>query len=270
MSLNLDLRAAEAKVARATEHYRTLEREMLADVTKTDPYHSEFTNVDPQTGWCEVWLVPNGDVEKPRLGVMLGDIMHNLRCALDYIVTELVKVSNAALSTKHQFPIYRDEQVYKTNVGEIGAPLATGPLRFIKYGDGLIESLQPYKLHPEPRHDPLWVVHRFSNADKHRQVAAAHLPPQPGQLQIHFNGTLVDKIDGADNPTWKPKDKILMASLRFDPPIATNLRTEGQVTVRVGFYTETFGAEPEQRIDLGVLGDACDHLSMVIEQFKTL
>lgn len=144
------------------------------------------------------------------------------------------------------------------------------PLREVKHGTGLIESLQPYKLKPEPRLDPLWMVHRFSNADKHRQVAAAHIPPQPGQLQIKFNGRLVEKVDGTDNPNWKPNDKILMARLRFDPPVATNLRTEGKISVRVVFYTEAFAADPDQRVDLVVLGAACDHLAMVVEQFKSL
>jgi hypothetical protein len=48
------------------------------------------------------------------------------------------------------------------------------------------------------------------------------------------------------------------------------LRTAGPITVRVGFKTDAFGNEVAQQIDLGVLGDACDHLTMVINQFKTL
>lgn len=242
----------------------------MAAVQDTSPWTSKFTEVDPQSGWCEAWLIPNGLADEPRYGVIFGDVIHNLRCALDYVVTELVRASNTTLTPKHQFPIYRNEAAYKAKVGSVGSPLATGPLGHVKYGDGLIESLQPYKAQPEPRSDPLWAVHRYSNADKHRQVAAAHLPPQPGELQIDFNGTLVEKVDGGDNPNWRPGEEILMARLRFDPPVAFNLRTSGRVTVSVGFYTEAFGADPAQAINLFALGEVCDYLMKVVDLFGAL
>ena len=55
--------------------------------------------------------------EEPRFGIIVGDIMHNLRSALDYIVTALVNQSRTRLTTSHQFPIYLDSTKFARTVG---------------------------------------------------------------------------------------------------------------------------------------------------------
>jgi hypothetical protein len=267
--MTLDLSSAEAKIARAMDHRRALERQLKIEVEEDGPYASRFSEVDPQTGWCDVFLVPQ-NIRKPRLGVIFGDVVHNLRCALDYIVTELAEASNTPLTNKHQFPIYRDKKVYKTSVGTVSASISSGPLKGIKHGLGLIEQLQPYHLKPNPRQDPLWHIHRFSNADKHRQVAAMLPIPEPGQVDIKFNGTLVEKDELERIDGWDPTREVKIARLRFDPPIARNLRTEGKIAMNVWFHTGPFRREPAHGIDLGVLRKTCDHVALVVEQFKTL
>lgn len=67
----------------------TLKREATVGVEKEATYAVRFSEVDPQTGWCSVDLVPQ-HVEKPQLSAILGDVIHNFRCALDYVVTALV------------------------------------------------------------------------------------------------------------------------------------------------------------------------------------
>ena len=74
--LALDLRSAQAKLARAREHLDALQRETVAGVKQESPYAIRPSEVDPQTGWCSISLVPQ-KVEKPRLGAILGDLIHN-------------------------------------------------------------------------------------------------------------------------------------------------------------------------------------------------
>jgi len=103
MTLNLDLTACDAKLARARENLATLLTEAKASVTKEATHAVRFSTVDPQTGWCSISLVPQ-KVDDPRLSAILGDIIHNLRCVLDYVVTALVDASGTPLTTLPPVP----------------------------------------------------------------------------------------------------------------------------------------------------------------------
>jgi len=132
VTLNLDLASAKAKVARASELLDVLERDLPIHLSQNGPYAVRFS-LDQNTGWCEVWLVPSnrGDY---RFSLLFGDFIHNLRCALDYIVTALVIASGAQLTTKHQFPIYRQEATYIKDVGPFGSPNPKGLLGNVTTG----------------------------------------------------------------------------------------------------------------------------------------
>ena len=144
MSVGLDLSSSDAKIARAREHLAVLAREVPDDLAEDAPYALRFSEVDPRTGWCEVFLVPR-DAGKPRFSTVMGDVIHNLRCALDYIVTSLVDASWAMLTTRHQFPIYAEEAAYIKSVGTAAGPAKGGPLTDIIHGLGLMEQVQPFR-----------------------------------------------------------------------------------------------------------------------------
>src|SRR4051812_13956001 len=115
MPLNLDLRGSRAKLARAAHHLGSLDRE-LPIARNHQPVALRVTEVDQDTGWCEVYgsLL---EIEEPLLAVITDDYVHNLRSALDYIVTGLVEASGADLHTRHQFPIYESKKLFRKEVG---------------------------------------------------------------------------------------------------------------------------------------------------------
>jgi len=43
-------------------------------------------------------------------------VYHNLRCALDYIVTALVVASDEEVTNRHQFPIFHSSKRFRANV----------------------------------------------------------------------------------------------------------------------------------------------------------
>ena len=97
----------------------------------------------------------------PRtLAPIIGDAIHNIRSALDYLVYELAPPEVRATGST-QFPIFRDEDGFKTR----GSKMLTGIT-----GDErmLIERAQPYIASNPPRHDPLAILQKLSNDDKHR------------------------------------------------------------------------------------------------------
>lgn len=271
MSLNLDLSASHAKIDRAFEHLEVLEREIPGSVPKEGAYLIRFSEVDQQTGWCDVILVPNHP-EKPRLGVVFGDVMHNLRCALDYIVTGLADASRTQLAKKHQFPVFLDPGRYRDHVGTDQAAKPGGPLDGITHGLAEVGRFQPYHCQPDPRADLLWNVYRFSNADKHREAAGflvipggdvrVFLPSSAIVTDTHIIYTITD---------WSPDQEYVIKRLRFARPYPDprDFRAETPAA-GTGFTTPPFDGEPEHRVHIYKLRETCDHVRAVVEAFEQI
>jgi hypothetical protein len=268
MTLNLDLTACDAKLARARENLDTLQREAKASITKEATHAVRFSAVDPQTGWCSISLLPQ-KVEEPRLSAILGDVIHNLRCVLDYVVTALVDASATPLTTSHQFPIFKDAARYASKVGTKTQALDNGPLRHVTHGLALVEDWQPYHVKGDPRTDPLWGIHRFDNADKHHQPAVFGLVPL-GSFNICFNGYKVEDDILEEVTNWKPGQEIPVGRIRFDPPEAENLRAEGNVSLNVVFITPPWLGDDDLTISLGAVHGIIEHVGQLVESFRLL
>jgi hypothetical protein len=268
VALALDLGPSEAKLARAREHAETLEAETTEGVEQEATHAVRFSPVDPETGWCEITMIPQ-EIDKPRLPVLLGDVIHNLRCALDYLIPPLVEASEAKLSTKHEFPIFLSRGNYAARVGTKTTANVKGPLRHIIHGLALIEQWQPYNGQGNPEGDPLWGVYRFSNADKHRQLAPFGLVPV-GKFEIAYNGIVVEKefLDEVDD--WKPDDEIPVGRIRFDPPRAYDLRAVGRVNVDVRFIAPRFGKEDQLSLKLSAVPVVVECVAAVVDTFRHL
>jgi hypothetical protein len=105
-----------------------------------------------------------------RLAAIAGDVVHNLRASLDYIVEELVKSSGHTPMFQHQFPICADADGFAAALkkGKLNGVPAK-PLRLIK-------GCQPYQVEPEARPvHPVIQLHRLSNRDKHHVLAISAL-----------------------------------------------------------------------------------------------
>ena len=270
MVLNLDLSASRAKVARAKENYKLLDDEIRTAWKKDGPYDIRFSDVDKETGWCDVTLVPKP--QDPRFGVLAGDVVHELRSALNYVITALVDASEVELTTNHIYPIFIDRAIYADRVGSNVAAKDGGPLHKVIYGLGLIEQTQPYHREPDPRADPLWLVHRFDNADKHRQIAGLlSIPADRAGLTLHFKGHVVEtQIIPSVEINWALDAEVVIHRMRFDPPVATDFRAEGPIKIIVGFTVPPFGNEPIHSVYREGLDAACDYVETLLEQFATL
>jgi hypothetical protein len=104
-------------------------------------------------------------------GVALGDIIHDVRSALDHLVYQLVLLASATPHRRHQFPILDHPNDWKGKVEKPPKKGKEGLLDFIDPSHvAFIESLQPYQ--PTTGLPRLQVLSRFSNTDKHRLIHA--------------------------------------------------------------------------------------------------
>lgn len=172
------------KLERAREHLATLDVSLntiypLADSNKT-PLIGGF---DPQD---QAWVVRVSDFRPPLVTVAsthIGDIVHNLRGALDHLVWDLAVLSRGRWPLdrkghewRTQFPICPDEDAF----GRIQS-MQLGPLTPERRA--AIEKFQPYV----SGDDTLLRLVGISNADKHRAVQPVFLIS--GSAQPHVRGS---------------------------------------------------------------------------------
>ena len=217
MTLSLDLRSCDAKLARARENARTLERETVAHIGKQEATHAvRFSQVDPQTGWCSITLVPQ-KIEEPRLSAILGDVIHNLRCALDYVVTALVDASQTKLTTSHQFPIFKDAAFYASRVrDQDGSPPRRPPALHRSRPQrhrGMAAIQRPEQSASGPR------VGNPSFLERRQASAARDFGLVPvGQFHIDYRGHVVEEDWLDEVRDWQPGQDIPVGRIRLTLP----------------------------------------------------
>lgn len=258
MSLGLDLSNSEAKIARANEHLKALQAEVEEINRKRNPYAIRLDRHGKSSSYSLVLY--RAEFHEPRLGIILGDAVHNLRCALDYVVVALAEKGGAALTSSHQFPISDDSGDYVTKARRM--------LNGISFGRREIERLQPYH-EATPSHNPLFVINYFSNADKHR-IISNYVP-------------VLEKLSpGAMTPApasvkqFKPSN-YLRQNQEFEIARVTfavvprEIHFKGQITVSIYFGTPAFGKRQKGLgVPVGFFKNASDHVAMIVDGFRAL
>jgi hypothetical protein len=126
-----------------------------------------------------------------------GDVIHNLRSALDHLANQLVLANGSQPSLRTEFPIAKDFRTYKTEKRAKVKGMS-------KRAKAAIDALKPYK----GGNDALWRLHDLDNIDKHRSLftlfsnclfAADWLPSEyPYMLKTdspHFSGIVGDDTE---------------------------------------------------------------------------
>jgi hypothetical protein len=226
--------------------------------------------IDKDSGWYSVRLRRNKP-EEPRLASIVGDYIHNLRSALNYIVTGLVDATpGLTLGMSHQFPIYDDPTTYADQVWRMGDSIGRGQLKGIIHGLTIIEPLQPYHTQPDPEADPLAQLNRLSNSDKHRQILGYWPDPQPGEISIEHDGIIAEQIQNTHKQQWV-NDEVEIGRLRFDFPLPTNVKAKADMAVAPLFSVEPFGKYTQgMALDLPTLEAICTQVRLTTDLFKTI
>lgn len=187
---NETLKGVELKVDRANEHVNLLDREMVVWNEKNpSPVRLGFKD-DPSPRLIPI-VVEAVDQPEPRMGIIIGDVLHNLRCALDYIAFQLVahggdpkKLETDAI--KHvKFPIV----VGPTRRGKAPADYLSDGLRNWLPGirpvhKTIVRRHQPYVRGQSAETHPLALLQKLSNTDKHRRLQPVLMLPTEGGFRV--------------------------------------------------------------------------------------
>jgi hypothetical protein len=161
------------KLKRASYHLNELQRGVAAFL-QSGPYEAVAQD-NPETGMREARIRVKTPVP-PALSAICGDVVHNLRAALDHLAGQLVIANSGQPDSNTEFPIGQAESHYEA----IRDRKAKG---FSKAALDILDGLKPYK----GGNDALWRVHQLDIVDKHRllltvAVAADGIILDPGAV----------------------------------------------------------------------------------------
>src|SRR5437016_9486326 len=151
-----DMGLLDLKVKRADKHIRELQVELDAFYKKNADFLRR--EIDPESG-DHIFKIISVPEVPPMISVIAGDVLQNLRSALDHLVYRIVISSPLTTSRKEiYFPFGECAKDYMTS--ERRGKVEQASREAVKR----IDALKPYK----GGNDRLWQLARLNNVDKHR------------------------------------------------------------------------------------------------------
>jgi hypothetical protein len=230
------------KLARAEEHLKFIAGEgtqfIERNIGSTVPFKP-----NPPNQWTVVYW---GEIEPldPMWGTYMGDVIHNLRSALDNFLCALILFNNPdhpIINTK--FPIYEGEKDWIRNIeqrdcrlhGEAPTDGLSEPLL------AALKALQPYHLrNAAKKNSPLRLLQIASNADKHRTVhtSSPRFSAKKAQIGIDPKGHFqVSRSKAAryGTPIEKSAEICRMKLIPLRPPPHAEVRVKIKTSLEIAF-----------------------------------
>jgi hypothetical protein len=238
-----------AKIERAQSQIVTLQ-ESVQGFFRDHLYEIGVAEYNPEADNYSL-RVRSGPKEFPvDWSLLIGEIAHNLRSALDGVVYQLVRANNKWPSFNTQFPIFLVGKT-KRHRGKRKAFIPNFEGKDFADGLSMINGVaerhiavfrrfQPYKRGNGNRKCPLHLLKELNNTDKHRLITV--VSPTPAMLQ--FSG-MAGRVHFKRRVTLRPNAKI--GWVRDVPP---NKPGGGGVYL-LDFATMKL-LEPEMKVDVTV------------------
>jgi len=178
-----------------------------------------------------------------RLSAIAGDVLHDLRSALDNLAWQLVTAEGyqgqkPGFHTK--FPIYGDKGNFRNDVVSRSPKRSPGPLTGLDPAGpiwALITSEQPYH-RPDPEKSVLGLLQSFSNLDKHRVLMpAGSIADLDVQRMVRWSDNAVLVSQWFNTQITIPLEHTTeLARLEFDPSgPKPNVHVQGGAILHVAF-----------------------------------
>ena len=206
-----------AKLDRAKTHFHALNKSIGA-FKRSKTHDFVVAKFDPNTRERVVHLKILREPKNPEWGLLLGDMVHNLRSALDHLVWQLVLLNGEAPRRQNQFPIIGTKNEYWEVPANRSESVRDRVLsRVAEEHRAFIDVVQPFNAGNDPTGTALSVLSWISNTDKHRVVHASFvLTEEPSEelfdvTTLHPGGASVDVTmnwgeleDGAEILRFRP------------------------------------------------------------------
>ncbi len=174
------------KIQRANYHAQELKRAVHFFFDTTPYAVSTNRGADGKL----FYYVSKVDDLSPAMAAVIGDIIQNLRSALDHIAYRLFIQNGGDKNTaKHiYFPIFESEEKYNSEMARKTKGISAEAIK-------IIDSIKPYK----ECNRILWLIHELNNLDKHRLLLTAGSSfnrfDVGEHIKMHMGKGLIDGTD---------------------------------------------------------------------------
>lgn len=229
------------KFNRAKEQFDEFRVELDAFLdAEPEPYFSRGEFDHDSWEWIERFQVRR---EFPlRLGVILGDCIHNLRSALDHLICQVTLLdlpdgaSSDGVCDKTQFPIICDGERKFEDRAKRMIPGLNADHR------ALVKHLQPYHAGNDAHRHPLAVLASLSNADKHRLVNPTYsfMASDTRESLLGFSNDQMSAAGIAETRIIESGERLqqdtpwLRFRFRSDAPAPVEVKVGANLTIGIG------------------------------------
>lgn len=154
-----------------------------------------------------------------KQGVVIGDVIHNLRSGLDHLAWELVKANGGSPTKDTKFPILEVEPT-PDRYGHTRPPSISGNVDPAALS--IIESAQPYRHPVGPDFEPLLWLHNLWNQDKHRALLVTPLHIERLDIAAATD-TYQQTVPGTMRLIMKGEDRAELGFVPDDPDMKVQL-----------------------------------------------
>jgi hypothetical protein len=233
----------ERRLDRANEHLESLEDK--ARVWADSHVETVIDRFNPQRGEHVITAKPKKS--DPLLALLIGETLHAFRVSLDNLAYDLMTSFTPVAKLppeaeqRCEFPIFGDQPLSaaqcKRKIGFLNPRAQT-----------IIKGLQPHTRGQAYGSDPLWVLHRLNNVDKHRHLHVTVI--KPGDLGYlpsssgHTGGHIANKGDEALEGRTE-----IASYLLFDAETGERVKVDFGYRFRVAFAKGTPWADGADVLD---------------------
>jgi hypothetical protein len=223
--------AVRLKVKRARQHIADLDGRIHLFFTGPINPYPIIREIEPATGDAVFKLGKCSPIPED-FPLIIGDVLQNLRTALDHLVWQLILSNGGTPDSSSAFPISKNAQIYKSDSPRKIKGVAPEAMK-------MIDSLKPYG----GGNEDLFGLHLLNNADKHRLLlicGAAHLSTS---VQIELSPTPKEfRIPVPFEWSYPLKDGAELYRITKETSL---LKDDPKFTFRVAFGdAEVMGGEP--------------------------
>lgn len=264
------LHGAYLKVARATKHLKHLQTALGGWLEEGKGYGSA---VEPEADGWQLFRCELREDFPLHLGVIVGEIAHNVRSALDHLAWELVEMSGGNPGKHTGFPIFTSPTKWKTRVQDPylrpNKFRRKSPLKGIRqdiYDD--IEELQPYKRKGgfSPGRQRLAELAWLNNADKHRTLHIAYGVVSDADITVEFSRpeiVLALEKEVFVEPGQFLEDGLKLVRVRVTARPDADSEPDGKLVLPVGIVL----AQQDDFVGYPALAGAIDEVIEIIGRF---
>jgi hypothetical protein len=254
--------SSRAKLSRADVHLDTLRSEL--DVWFEPHSHRRTLEIEREGPWHVLFVQPFAEDPPPHLSAICGDVLTNLRAALDHSVADAIR-KRGKTPRRSGFPICRNEKEWCSRVVSPKDP-SNNPLGGLNpQGEAwaIIRQAQPYQSR-DIEADNIAILSLLVNRDKHSTLMIQMAFPAPdtldGLLEWDEGAVLLERKQAVPSPL-SLSQRTELERLRFDPASPPpNVRVKGRLGI-----DPTFGDETRQAT-LGRLRLIRDDVGQIVEK----